>query len=132
MAGMNRRRTALLALMGFVGFTLVAIVVSGSRPHLEQGDAPWMLQVLGYLCAVAGGVLLLIPDDRGFPTDRRAGLIVLGGVVVLALVDVWTVATDSGGADIGAGGVRLIALIAITVVTVRLAAGTFSAGRRAP
>jgi hypothetical protein len=131
MTVMKRRRSALLALLAFVVLTLISVVVSGSRPQLQQGDAPWVLQVLGYLGAVAAGVLLLMPDAGGVPTDRRAGLIVLGGVVVLAVVEAWTLATDSGGADIGAGGVRLVALIALAVVTVRLAAGTFSAGHRA-
>jgi hypothetical protein len=95
---MDRRRSALLALVAFVGCTLAAILVSGSRPHLAQGDAPWVLQVVGYVCGVVAGVLLLAPGAGGTPTARGTGLVVLGGVAVLALVDAWTTATDSGGA----------------------------------
>jgi hypothetical protein len=37
---MDRRRTCLVLLLVFVGCTCVAILLSGSRPGLEQGLAP--------------------------------------------------------------------------------------------
>ena len=131
---MDRRGRALVALMLFVVLTGASIVLSGSRPHLDQGAAPWVLQVIGYLCALAGGVLLMAPaDGEGTnPDDRRIGLVVLVAVAALALIDAVTLATDSGGANIGAGFLRLICLVAIFVATARLAIATARAGRSAP
>jgi peptidoglycan/LPS O-acetylase OafA/YrhL len=127
---MDRRRPALVALLAFAGCTLVAVLVSGSRPHLDQGDAPWAFQLAGYLCALVAGVLLLAPDAGGTPADRRTGLVVVAAVVVLALIDALTAAADEGGANIGAGLVRLVTLVVVAVMTVRLALDGRAPGRR--
>jgi hypothetical protein len=124
---MDRRRSALLALLLFVCFTALAIVVSGTRPHLAEGTAPEVLQGIGYLCGLVGGGLLLAPARGAAGDDRRAGAVVVGALAVLVVLDALT--SDSGGADIGAGFVRLICLVAIAVVTARLAATTVSARR---
>ncbi|MGY2064244.1 hypothetical protein [Blastococcus sp. SYSU DS0619] len=121
---MDRRTRALVALLLFVVLTGVAIGVSGARPALDQGTAPWLLQVLGYLCAIAGGVLLA--GDAG--RDRQLGLVVLAATAVMAVVDALT-ASDVG-ANIGAGLVRLICLAVVGVATARLAVGV-AADRRA-
>jgi peptidoglycan/LPS O-acetylase OafA/YrhL len=128
---MDRRSRALVALMLFVVLTGASIVVSGSRPHLDQGAAPWVLQVIGYLCALAGGVLLMRGGAQCDADDRRLGLVVVVAVGALALIDAVTVATDSGGADIGAGFLRLICLVAVFVATARVAIATARA-RRTP
>ncbi|PZA21290.1 hypothetical protein DMO24_11035 [Modestobacter versicolor] len=113
------------ALLAFVLLTAAAIVVSGSRPGLQQGAAPVVLQVAGHLAALVGGVLLL-------GAARTAGVVVLGAVAVLVTVELVTWATGTGGgANIGAGLVRLVALVAVAVVTVRLAP-TVLAPRRRP
>jgi peptidoglycan/LPS O-acetylase OafA/YrhL len=117
----DRRGRALVALMLFVALTGAAIVVSGSRPASDPGAAPWVLQVIGYLCALAGGVLLRAPAAGADPDDRRTGLIVLVALGALVLIDAVTAATDSGGANIGAGFLRLICLVALFVATARLA-----------
>ncbi|MBB3677713.1 hypothetical protein [Modestobacter versicolor] len=122
---MGRRRAAMAALLAFVLLTAAAIVVSGSRPGLQQGAAPVVLQVAGHLAALVGGVLLL-------GAARTAGVVVLGAVAVLVTVELVTWATGTGGgANIGAGLVRLVALVAVAVVTVRLAP-TVLAPRRRP
>ncbi|WP_142023810.1 hypothetical protein [Blastococcus colisei] len=127
---MDRRRRALVLLLLFVVLTGVSIAVSGSRPHLDQGTAPWLLQVVGHLCALAGGVLLLAPEEgREDAGVRRLGAVVLAAIVVLGLVDAMTLAADSAGANIGAGLVRLVGLVAIMVATIRLAHGV-AASRR--
>ncbi|MCZ2859063.1 hypothetical protein [Blastococcus sp. VKM Ac-2987] len=113
---MHRRTRALAALLLFVVLTGVAIGVSGARPALEQGAAPLLLQGLGYLCAITGGVLLLLGDVG---RDRQLGLVVLAGTAVMAVVDALTAADV--GANIGAGLVRLICLAVVGVVTARLA-----------
>ncbi|TQN41016.1 hypothetical protein FHU33_0368 [Blastococcus colisei] len=126
----DRRRRALVLLLLFVVLTGVSIAVSGSRPHLDQGTAPWLLQVVGHLCALAGGVLLLAPEEgREDAGVRRLGAVVLAAIVVLGLVDAMTLAADSAGANIGAGLVRLVGLVAIMVATIRLAHGV-AASRR--
>ena len=56
---MDGRRPALFALLAFLGLTVVSLVVSGSRPGLQQGAAPAVVQFLGYACALAAAVLLL-------------------------------------------------------------------------
>ncbi|NEK85992.1 hypothetical protein GCU60_09480 [Blastococcus saxobsidens] len=124
---MDRRRPALVALLLFVAFTGAAIVVSGSRPASDEGALPWALQVIGYLCAVAAGVLLLTGQDAA---GRRTGMVVTAAVVVLALLDV--LVPDEGGANIGAGLVRLVLLVVLAVATVRLSLATAAARRSRP
>jgi hypothetical protein len=128
---MDRRGRALVALLLFIVLTGASIAVSGSRPHLDQGAAPWVLQVVAYLCALAAGVLLMAPAEgaNGGADDRRTGLVVIGAVVALALIDGVTAATDSGGGDIGAGFLRLICLVAVGVATARLAIAAAAARR---
>ena len=129
---MDRRGRALVALLLFIAFTGASILVAGDRPHLDQGNAPWLLQVIGYLCAVAGGVLLLAPaDGRDGSGDRRIGAVVLVALVVLVLLDAATLAADSAGANIGAGFVRLLCLVTIGVATARLAIAAAAARRSA-
>jgi hypothetical protein len=117
----------------FILLTGASIAVSGSRPHLDQGDAPWLLQVIGYLCGLAGGVLLMAPPDGtgGESGDRRIGLVVTVALGALALIDAVTLVTDSGGVDLGAGFLRLICLVAMGVATARLAVATAQARRSA-
>src|SRR4051794_39706803 len=85
----DRRRPSLVLLVVFIVLTGASIAVSGSRPHLDQGAAPWVLQVVGDLCALAAGVLLMAPAGgaNGGPDDRRTGLVVIGAVVALVLID---------------------------------------------
>jgi hypothetical protein len=120
---MDRRDRALVALLLFIVLTGASIAVGGSRPHLEQGIAPAVLQGVGYLFALAGAVLLLAPGGsaKGAADDRRLGLVIAAGVVALVVVDAATMATDSDGADIGAGFLRLVCLAIIGVATARLA-----------
>ena len=126
---MDRRGRSLVALLVFIVLTGASIVVSGSRPHLDQGAAPLVLQVVGYLSALAAGVLLLAPAQGAGGDDRRLGLVVLLAVVALALIDAVTFAADSSGADIGAGLLRLICLVAVGVATARLAIAAAAARR---
>jgi hypothetical protein len=120
----GRRSSALVALVGFLALTVVAIGVGGSRPGLQQGTAPTVVQFLGYGCALAGAVLLLIRPGAG--GDRRAGGVVLGALAVLVALEL---AIDGGGANIGAGFLRLVCLVVVVVLTVRLAR-TVTAERR--
>ena len=123
---MDRRRASLVLLLLFVLCTGIAIVVSGSRPGLEPGLAPALVQFVGYACGLVGAVLLLASatePDAGAP--RRIGGVVLGALVVLVLLDL--LGTD--GTNIGAGFVRLVALVVIMVATIRLALGVSAAGR---
>jgi hypothetical protein len=101
-----RRPSALVALAAFLAFTVVAIVVSGNRPALQQGIAPRVLQLAGYLCALLGAVQLLagVPAGR----DRATGAAVLAALAVLVL---------------------LVCLLVIVVLTARLT-GTVAAARR--
>jgi hypothetical protein len=126
---MERHRRALVLMLLFVLCTGIAIVLSGSRPASDQGSAPWVAQAVGYLSALAGGVLLLTPRVGRSADDRATGSMVVGAAVVLALVDAVTVAADSSGADIGAGLVRVVGLVVIMVATVRLALGVAASGR---
>jgi hypothetical protein len=119
---MDRRRTSLVLLLLFVLCTGVAIVVSGSRPGLQQGIAPTVVQSLGYVLAFVAAVLLLSTPEGN---ARTLGGTVLGALVVLVLVEL----LGGGGTDIGAGFVRLIALVVVMVVTVRLALGAARTGR---
>jgi len=119
----DRRRTSLVLLLLFVLCSGIAIVVSGSRPGLEQGLAPALVQFVGYACALVAGVLLLssAPEE----TARRIGGVVLGALAVLVLLDLLVAA----GPNIGAGFVRLVGLVVIMVSTIRLALGIAAAGR---
>jgi uncharacterized membrane protein len=80
--------------------------------------------MLGYLCAIAGGVLLMAWGEGAI---RRLGGVVLGATVVMTLVDALTMAQD--GANIGAGLVRVLCLGVIGLATARLAIA-FAADRR--
>jgi hypothetical protein len=123
---MDRRRASVVLLLLFVACTGVAIVVSGSRPGLQQGVAPTVVQFLGYLFALVAAVLLIAPTADGPGRERTLGFTVLGGLAVLVAVEV----VSEGGPDIGAGFVRLIGLVVIGVATVRLGQGV-TAERRA-
>lgn len=120
---MDRRRTSLVLLLLFVLCSGIAIVVSGSRPGLEQGLAPALVQFLGYACALVAGVLLL--SSASEESARRIGGVVLGALAVLVLLDLLVAA----GPNIGAGFVRLVGLVVIMVATIRLALGIAAAGR---
>jgi len=123
----DRRGPALVALLLFVVLTGVSIALSGSRPALDQGTAPWAVQVVAHLCAVTGGVLLLAGGGEG---GRRLGGVVMAATIAMLLIDAMAMAADAGGADIGAGLVRLVCLLAIGMATARLAV-TVAADRRA-
>ena len=124
---MDRRRPALVLLLLFALCTGISVVVSGSRPHLEQGIAPAVAQFVGYALALLAAVLLIASADDG-PAggSRRTGWVVLAALVVLVPLEF--LAAD--GPDIGAGFVRLLALVAVMVATIRLAQG-MAGGRRA-
>ena len=120
MTATDRRALALAALLLFAVGTVLATVLDGRLPASEESVAGWIFEGLGYLAAIAGGVLLL-GVSAGHP-GRRSGAVVLGAVVLLLVVDAVAFgADDGGGADIGLGGVRLIGLLAIGVVALRLA-----------
>jgi hypothetical protein len=121
---MDRRRVPLVLLLAFLACTGIAIAVSGSRPGLEQGIAPAVVQFVGYLLALVAAVLLVMPGPGGAARPRIGGT-VLGALAVLVVVEV--VATS--GPDIGAGAVRLICLVGIAVATVRLVVDDSAAGR---
>jgi hypothetical protein len=123
---MDRRRASLVLLLLFVLCTGIAIVISGSRPGLEQGLAPALVQFVGYACGLAAAVLLIssaTESEVGAP--RRIGGVVLGALVVLVLLDL----LGADGTNIGAGFVRVVALVVIMVATIRLALGVAAAGR---
>lgn len=114
---MDRRRAALALLMGFILCIGVAVVVSGSRPGLEQGIAPTVVAFVGYLLALVAAVLLIVRQtDR---TTRTIGAAVLSAVVVLVLLDLFT----ADGPNIGAGLVQLLGELVILAAAVRLALG---------
>ena len=118
---MDRRRASVALLLLFVACTGVAIVISGSRPGLQQGIAPVVAQVAGYLSALTAAGLLLASEST-----RAIGATVLGALLVLVLLDLFLL--DGAGSDIGGGLVRLAGLVVITVATVRLARGLTTAG----
>ena len=120
---MDRRRTSLVLLLLFVLCSGIAIVVSGSRPGLEQGLTPSLVQFAGYGCALVAGVLLL--SSASEEAARRTGGVVLGALAVLVLLDLLVAA----GPNIGAGFVRLVGLVVIMVATIRLAQGIAGARR---
>ncbi|MGY1752800.1 hypothetical protein [Blastococcus sp. SYSU D01042] len=127
---MDRRAPALAALLLFAVATVAATALDGRLPASEDSVAGWVLQVLGHLAAIAGGVLLLTTD--GHP-GRRSGAVVLGAVLVLVLADALALALadDAGGANIGLGGVRLLGLVAVGAVALRLAPAV-ARDRRSP
>jgi drug/metabolite transporter (DMT)-like permease len=123
---MDRRRTALVLLLAFIACIGVAVVVSGSRPGLQQGIAPTVVAFVGYLLAAVAAVLLLVPSPEGPDrSSRTIGAMVLGAVVVLVLLDLLV----EHGPNIGAGLVQLIGEVVILVATVRLALTITRAGR---
>jgi hypothetical protein len=127
----DRRRLALVALVAFAIATAVAIAVSGTRPASAQGVAPFVVRVVGYACALVGGLALLLPADGAAGADRKLGGTVLAAVAVLAVLDVEAFAGAAAGADIGAGFLRLICLVVVVAVAGRLVATTVTAsGRR--
>lgn len=120
---MDRRRAALVLLLGFIACIGVAVVVSGSRPGLEQGIAPAVIAFVGYLLAlVAAGLLIVSQADR---TTRAIGVTVLGAVMVLVLLDLFA----ADGPNIGAGLVQLLGELVILAAAVRLALGIARTGR---
>jgi len=121
----DRRHTALVLLLLFVGCLGVAIVLSGSRPGLQQGIAPTVAAFAGYLFALGAAVLLIAPAAESQQDTRRLGVVILAALVVLVLLDL--LAAD--GPNIGAGFVQLIGEVVILVATVRLALGV-AADRR--
>lgn len=130
MAPVDRRGPALAALMFFVVATVVALVLDGRLPASEDSVAGWVLQVLGYLAALAAGVLLIAaPAEAG---TQRTGFVVVGAVLLLVLMDAVGLTSDEGGANIGAGFVRLVCLVVLAVVTVRLALSVAAARQSRP
>jgi hypothetical protein len=113
----DRRRIALLLLLGFIACIGAAVVVSGSRPGLQQGIAPTVLAFGGYLLALAAAVLLIARQADG--TTRTIGATVLAAVAVLVLLDLLT----ADGPNVGAGLVQLVGELVIMAATVRLALG---------
>ena len=117
---MDRRRIALLLLLAFLACMVVAVVLSGSRPGLQQGIAPTVAAFAGYLSALVAAVLLLLPGPAGRDRPSRTiGVTVLGAVAVLVLLDLLV----EHGPDIGAGLVQLIGEVVIVVAAMRLARG---------
>ena len=123
---MDRSRVALGLLLGFIACIGVAVVVSGSRPGLQQGIAPTVAAFAGYLLALVAAVLLIAqPAEGRSGTARKIGAIVLGAVVLLVLLDVFA----AEGPNIGAGFVKLIGELVILAATARLAMGIARARR---
>jgi hypothetical protein len=113
----DRRRAALVLLLGFIACIGVAVVVSGSRPGLQQGIAPTVIAFVGYLLALVAAVLLIVAQtDR---TTRTIGATVLGAVAVLVLLDLFA----ADGPNIGAGLVQLLGELVVLAAAVRLALG---------
>jgi drug/metabolite transporter (DMT)-like permease len=122
----DRRRVALGLLLAFILCIGVAVVVSGSRPGLQQGIAPTVAAFAGYLLALVAAVLLLVPGPQGPDRSTRTiGAMVLGAVVVLVLLDLLV----EHGPNIGAGFVQLMGEVVILVATARLAMGIARANR---
>jgi hypothetical protein len=119
----DRGGMSLVLLLLFVLCSGVAIVLSGSRPGLEQGLAPALVQFTGYVFGLVAGLLLLSSAVEG--SARRIGGVVLAALGVLVLLDLLV----GAGPDIGAGFVRLVALVVVMVAAIRLALGVAAAGR---
>jgi hypothetical protein len=122
----DRRVPPLLALMLFVGLTLVAIVLDGRLPADEESAAGWIAQVLAYLCALTAGVLLLAPPAD--PSTRTPGFVVVAATVALVVLD----AVAAAGPNIGAGFLRLLLLGVLAVVAVRLVNAVAATRRSRP
>ncbi len=118
MAGVDRRATALLALLLFALATVVALLLDGRLPAGEESVAGWIIQTTGHLSALLGGVLLMTTD--GHP-GRRSGVVVVAAVVLLSLVDALALADDGGDAAAALGLVRLLGLVVVGGVALRLA-----------
>ena len=117
---MDRHRAALALLLAFVLCIGVAVVVSGSRPGLQQGIAPTVIAFVGYLLALVAAVLLIAqPAEDADGTVRRLGVTVLVAVVVLVLLDLFS----ADGPNIGVGLVQLVGELVILWAAVRLALG---------
>ena len=128
---MDRRRLALVALVAFAVASAAASALSGSRPASAQGVAPFVVQVVGYGCALVAGLVLFRSGARPRGADRRLGGTVLTAVGILAVLDVETFAGAAAGANIGAGFLRLMCLVVIVAVAGRLVVTTvMAAGRR--
>lgn len=123
---MDRRRAALFGLVAFAVATTAAIAISGARPAGEQGVAPWLVQGVGYLCAVLAAVELLLPAPNPSGADRKLGGVVLVAVAALVLLDV----VAGAGPDIGTGFLRLVCLLVIVMVAARLLTTALASGRR--
>jgi hypothetical protein len=121
----DRRRAALYALVAFAVATAAAIAISGSRPHLAQGVAPWLVQGVGYLFALLAAAELLLPAAHPVGADRRLGGVLLVAVAGMVLVDVFAAA----GPNIGAGFRRLVCLVVIVAVAARLLMTTLPSAR---
>jgi hypothetical protein len=127
----DRRRLALVTLVAFALATAVASAVSGSRPAAAPGIAPFVVQVVGYGCALVAGLALFRSGEAPIGADRKLGGTVLAAVGVLAVLDVEAFAGEAAGANIGAGFLRLICLVVIVAVAGRLVVTTVTAaGRR--
>jgi len=124
----DRRRSALYALVAFAVATAAAIVISGSRPGTGQGIAPMVVQAVGYVFALLAALDLLAPAAHPAGADRRLGGVILVALTALVLLDVFA----AGGPDIGAGFLRLVCLVVIVAVAGRLTATTVASGRRGP
>jgi quinol-cytochrome oxidoreductase complex cytochrome b subunit len=74
----DRRRTALVLLLLFIVCLGVATVLSGSRPGLQQGIAPTVAAVVGYLFAFVAAVLLIVPAAEDQGSMRTLGVVILG------------------------------------------------------
>ncbi len=102
-------------------------MVSGSRPGLEQGLAPSVVQFVGYVFALVAAVAAARPGGRR--TGRLAGRSAAwcwGRVAVLVLLDLLVAARARTSAPASCGW---SALVVIVVATVRLARGVAAAGR---
>jgi hypothetical protein len=124
----DRRRAALLALVGFAVATAVAIVISGARPGDGQGIAPLVVQVVGYAFALVAAVELLAPAPHPVGADRKLGGAILAALAVLVLHDVVADAGPTGGA----GFLRLVCLVVIVAVAARLLTTSLASSRRRP
>ena len=122
---MDRRRTALVLLLAFIGCIGVAVVLSAGRPGLQQGVAPTVAAFVGYALAAVAAVLLLTSPTEADGGSRAIGAMVLGAVAVLVLLDLLV----GDGPSIGAGLVQLVGELVILVATARLAMGIARAGR---
>ena len=69
---MDRRRTSVVLLLLFVLCSGIAIVVSGSRPGLEQGLTPSLVQFAGYGCALVVIMVVTIRLRLGITAAGRA------------------------------------------------------------